>query len=81
VSKYCTSQPTQRRVFCQNRSTNAGKRIASRVPPVVIAIWVHRYSLVVDAPVGVEGEGEERGGPIAPGEYPPHCPFVHWSAR
>jgi hypothetical protein len=28
--KYCTSQPTQRRVFGQNRFTGAGKWIASR---------------------------------------------------
>jgi hypothetical protein len=30
VPKYCTSQPTQRRVFCQNRSSSAGKWMASR---------------------------------------------------
>jgi hypothetical protein len=30
VPKYCTSHPTQRRVFWQNRSSNAGKWIASR---------------------------------------------------
>ena len=30
VPKYCTSQPTQRRRFWQNRSTSGGKCIASR---------------------------------------------------
>jgi hypothetical protein len=32
--------------------------------PVVIGLWVDRRSLSVDSAVAVEGEGEERGGPV-----------------
>ena len=53
----------------------------SRGPPVVIPLWVYRGPVAVHPPVGIQGEGQERGGPVASGEDPPDRAFVDRSAR
>jgi hypothetical protein len=50
-------------------------------PPVVIAIWVYRRPATINPPVGIQGEGEEGGGAVTPGEYPPDGAALHGSAR
>jgi hypothetical protein len=54
-------------------------RVASG-SPVVVAIRVHRGSVAIYAAVGVQGEGEEGRGPVAPGEDLPDRAFVDGSA-
>ena len=49
-------------------------------PPVVIPVRVDRRPVGVDPAVGVEGEGEEGGGPVASGEHPPYRALVDRSA-
>src|SRR4051812_426514 len=38
-------------------------------PPVVIPVRVHRCAVTVDPAVAIEGEGQERGRPVPPGEH------------
>jgi hypothetical protein len=52
----------------------------SRGPPIVIPVRIHRGPVAVHPPVGIQGKGQERRGPVASGEDPPHRPFVDRSA-
>ena len=49
-------------------------------PPIVIAIRVHRGPVAIDAAIGIQGESEERRGPVPPGEHPSQGAFVDESA-
>src|ERR671916_141890 len=51
-----------------------------RGPPVVIPVGVYRRALVIDPAVGIQGQGQKRRGPVAPGEDPSDRPFLDWSA-
>jgi hypothetical protein len=51
-----------------------------RGPPIVIPVRVHRRAPVIDPAVGVQGEGQERRGSVAPGEDPSERAFFDWSA-
>ncbi|OLM08275.1 hypothetical protein Ae505Ps2_6254 [Pseudonocardia sp. Ae505_Ps2] len=51
-----------------------------RRPAVVVGVGVEGGAVAVDAAVGVEGEGEERGGPVLPAEDPAHGAVLHRAA-
>jgi hypothetical protein len=50
-------------------------------PPVVIPVWVHRRAVTVYPVVGIQGEGQERGGPVPPPEHLSHGAPVDRSTR
>jgi hypothetical protein len=49
-------------------------------PPVVIGVGVYRRPVTINLPVGVQGEGEEGGGPVVPSEHPPEGAVLDGSA-
>jgi hypothetical protein len=49
-------------------------------PPVVIPLRVHRGPLGVDAAVRIQGQGQKRRRPVAPGEHPTEGAVLDGSA-
>jgi hypothetical protein len=49
-------------------------------PPIVIPIRVHRHPVTINPAIAVQGESEERGGPVTPVKHPPHRALLHGSA-
>ena len=49
-------------------------------PPIVVVIGVGCGPLGVDAAVGIQGQGQKGGGPVAPGEDPTEGAVLDGSA-